>query len=71
MQVSDAQVVEKIDFSLPRMGLITGRITDETGEPIEGVSVYATRLMYLRGTAASSYLSDRSRQPTTSASTGS
>jgi carboxypeptidase family protein len=49
VHVADAQVIEKIDFSLPRMGLITGRITDETGEPIEGVSVYSMRLLYFEG----------------------
>lgn len=49
VHLADAQVIEKIDFSLPRMGLITGRITDETGEPIEGVSVYAMRLLYFEG----------------------
>ena len=49
VQLADAEVVEKIDFVLPRMGTITGRVTDETGEPIEGVSVYAMRLLYFEG----------------------
>jgi hypothetical protein len=38
-----------VDVSLPRMGLITGRITDENNEPIEGVNVYALRSMYFNG----------------------
>jgi hypothetical protein len=49
VQLSDAEVLEKIDFVLPRMGTITGRVTDEIGEPIEGVSVYAMRLLYFEG----------------------
>src|SRR5512132_1690007 len=39
LQVGDGEVVEKIDFALPRMGTIAGRVLDETGDPIEGVRV--------------------------------
>jgi hypothetical protein len=49
LQVADGEVLEKIDFALPRMATITGRVSDETGEPIEGVAVYAMRLMYFEG----------------------
>jgi hypothetical protein len=49
VQIADGEVLEKIDFTLPRMSTITGRVTDETGEPIEGVSVYAMRLLYFEG----------------------
>jgi protocatechuate 3,4-dioxygenase beta subunit len=49
IELADGQTVEKIDFALPRMGVITGRVTDENGEPIEGVSVYAMRWMYYEG----------------------
>jgi hypothetical protein len=49
IQLLDRQVVERIDFSLPRMGLITGRVLDEFGDPIEGVNVYALRSMYFNG----------------------
>jgi hypothetical protein len=49
VQLSDAQTVEKIDFTLPRMSVITGRVTDETGEPIEGVSIFAMRSMFFEG----------------------
>ena len=31
------------------MGTITGRVTDENGEPIEGVSMFAMRLLYFEG----------------------
>jgi len=49
VQIADGEVLEKIDFALPRMSAIAGRITDETGEPIEGVSVYAMRQLYFEG----------------------
>jgi protocatechuate 3,4-dioxygenase beta subunit len=49
LQVRDKQVVDHIDFSLPRMGLITGRISDDIGDPIEGVMVLAMRSRYWEG----------------------
>ncbi|MGH9141274.1 MAG: MSCRAMM family protein, partial [Vicinamibacterales bacterium] len=49
LQFVDKQVVENVDFSLPRMGLITGRVLDEVNEPIEGVNVLALRSMYFNG----------------------
>lgn len=49
VQVGDAEVLERIDFALPRMSVITGRVSDEVGEPIEGVSVYAMRMLYFEG----------------------
>jgi len=49
IQLADGQVIEKIDFALPRMGGISGRITDENGEAIEGVSVYAMRSLFFEG----------------------
>lgn len=42
-RVGDRDAVRNIDFSLPRLGLISGRITDEAGEPVEGVTVVALR----------------------------
>ena len=49
LQLADGEVLEKIDFALPRMSTITGRVTDENGDPIEGVSVFAMRLLYFEG----------------------
>jgi protocatechuate 3,4-dioxygenase beta subunit len=49
VEVADGQVTEKIDFALPRMSVIVGRISDETGEPIEGVTVLAMRSMFFEG----------------------
>jgi hypothetical protein len=49
VQLADGQTVDKIDFALPRMSVITGRISDELGEPIEGVTVLAMRSMFFEG----------------------
>ena len=49
LQISDKQLVDSVDFSLPRMSLITGHITDEVNEPISGVQVWAMRSTYFEG----------------------
>jgi hypothetical protein len=49
VQLADGQTLEKIDFALPRMSTIRGRVTDESGDPIEGVRIFATRLMFFEG----------------------
>jgi hypothetical protein len=46
LDLADGQVAQKIDFSLPRGGVIAGRITDEIGEPLAGVGVRAMRYQY-------------------------
>ena len=50
LDVLDNQVVEKINFALPRGGVIAGRILDEFGEPIAGVMVSAMRSRFMNGT---------------------
>src|SRR5262252_4752928 len=35
LEMLEGQVVEHVDFALPRMGIITGRVLDDTGDPIE------------------------------------
>jgi hypothetical protein len=47
--VLDKQIVDHVDFSLPRMSVITGRVLDETGDPIAGVTVMALRSRYWEG----------------------
>jgi hypothetical protein len=42
-------MLEGVDFSLPRMGSITGRILDDAGEPMGGVIVWAMRPIYVEG----------------------
>lgn len=49
LQVLEHQLVDHIDFALPKMSLITGRVTDDTGDPVENVTVLALRSMYLNG----------------------
>jgi hypothetical protein len=46
LDLADAQVVEQIDFALPRGAVIAGRITDDQGDPIIGASVQAMRYQY-------------------------
>jgi hypothetical protein len=50
IDVLEGQTVEKIDFSLPLGGVITGRILDEFGDPVADVQVAAVRNMYSGGT---------------------
>lgn len=49
IDVSDGQVVEKLDVSLPRAGVITGAVMDEFGEPVTGARVTAMRYGYMNG----------------------
>ena len=49
LQILDKQTVENVDFTLPRMSVIAGRITDEAGEPIASVRVFALRSTYFEG----------------------
>ena len=49
LDIADAQALDKIDFSLPRGSAITGRITDEFGDPITDVQVEALRYQFVNG----------------------
>ena len=49
LQVLDRQTIVDVDFALPRMSVISGRVTDELGEPIAGVVIYALRRTYFDG----------------------
>jgi protocatechuate 3,4-dioxygenase beta subunit len=49
VQLADRDKVDTVDFALPRMSVISGRVTDEFGEPIEGVAVYAMRALFFDG----------------------
>jgi hypothetical protein len=41
LRLGEGQTVNAIDFALPRLGVISGRVVDDTGEPIAKVSVWA------------------------------
>ena len=49
IQILDNQTIERVDFSLPRGGIITGRILDEFGEPLSDVMVAPQRFQYVQG----------------------
>jgi hypothetical protein len=49
IDVLDGLTIEKIDISLPRGGVITGRILDEFGDPVADVQVGAVRNLYTGG----------------------
>jgi hypothetical protein len=42
-------VVDRVDFSLPRGGVITGRIVDEFGEPLSSIQVSAAQARVING----------------------
>jgi hypothetical protein len=49
VELVDAQTIEKIDFSLPKGAVITGRVLDEFGEPITDVQVSVQRYQFMQG----------------------
>jgi hypothetical protein len=49
LQIGDGQTIDKIDFSLPRGSIITGRVLDEVGEPATDVQVSVMRYQYVQG----------------------
>jgi len=49
LQLLDREVVDHVDLALPRMAVITGRVLDDAGDPMEGVNVHAVRIMFRDG----------------------
>jgi len=49
LEILDGQLVEKVDFALPRGGIITGRIIDEFGEPLSDAMVSMQRYQNMAG----------------------
>jgi hypothetical protein len=45
LEIADGQTVEKVDFSLPRGGVITGRVVDEFGEAVADANVAPMRFV--------------------------
>ena len=43
IELGDGQVLDKLDMALPRGGVITGRVTDDLGEPAAGMMVTVMR----------------------------
>lgn len=49
LEILDGQTVEKVDFALPRGGVITGHILDEFGDPLPDAQVSAQRYQTIGG----------------------
>jgi hypothetical protein len=49
LEILDGQTVEKVDFALPRGGVITGRILDEFGDPLSDAQVMVQRYQNMGG----------------------
>lgn len=47
--LKDGDILEGVDMTLYRGGVLSGRIADETGDPSPGVRVEAVELHYMRG----------------------
>jgi hypothetical protein len=50
LELSDAQLADKVNFTMPRGGVIGGQITDDSGDPVSGTSVAALRYTFIGGT---------------------
>ena len=48
VDLGDGDTAGGIDFALPRSGVISGRVVDETGDPVPGVTVWVMRYEYFR-----------------------
>jgi hypothetical protein len=49
LQLNDGQQLRNVDFQLPRGSVIGGRVLDEDGEAMPGVTVRVMRYQYLQG----------------------
>ncbi len=49
IDLAAGQVIERLEFRLPRGSVISGRVVDDLGEPAESVMVQAFRLEYVNG----------------------
>ncbi len=49
VDLGQGQVLEKVNFTLPRGCVITGRVTDDLGDPVADIQVTAMRQQYVDG----------------------
>ncbi|HEU4890430.1 MAG TPA: carboxypeptidase-like regulatory domain-containing protein, partial [Vicinamibacterales bacterium] len=49
VRLTEGQRLDAIDFPLPRVGVISGRVVDETGEPIAHVNMWAMQFRFYQG----------------------
>jgi protocatechuate 3,4-dioxygenase beta subunit len=50
LELRAGELLERVDITLPRGGVITGRVFDEFGEPLTGISINALRIRTINGT---------------------
>jgi hypothetical protein len=49
LEIAEKEVADKVDFALPRMSVIGGRVLDDLGEPIAAVTVWVLQTRYIQG----------------------
>lgn len=49
LELAERATLERVDFSLPRGSVLSGRVTDELGEPLASVNVEALQWVYRNG----------------------
>ena len=49
IEISDGQVMDKADFTLPRGAAVTGKVFDEFGDPVANVRVQVLRYQMVQG----------------------
>lgn len=49
LTLTKSQKLKDLDFKLTPQGVITGRVLDEDGDPVQNVSIQLVRSMYFRG----------------------
>jgi protocatechuate 3,4-dioxygenase beta subunit len=49
LEIAEKEVADKVDFALSRMSVISGRVLDDLGEPIAGVTVWVLQTRYIQG----------------------
>jgi protocatechuate 3,4-dioxygenase beta subunit len=52
IRIAEGEVVERIDFTLPRAAAIAGRVSDENGDPAQGATVALLQLQFVNGRRA-------------------
>jgi len=49
LEIADGATLDKIDLAMDRAGTVSGRVTDETGEPVSGASVWVHQMQFFHG----------------------
>ncbi|HXT31040.1 MAG TPA: carboxypeptidase regulatory-like domain-containing protein [Vicinamibacterales bacterium] len=49
IELADGATLDKIDLTMERAGTVSGRVTDETGEPVSGASVWVHQMQFFHG----------------------